>query len=296
MGYRTDLAIERKELLDEEHGSGVEIEGVHMEKVHYDDSIISTRISIVSDVGALAMEKPIGKYITIEADGILEEDDDAKGRLTKALTNELRQLIKFHYRLKVLVAGLGNKMVTPDSLGPMVASKIKVTRHLFVMFDADGDNELSCVSCIVPGVTAITGMETVDIIRKAVDICDPDVVIVIDSLAARNISRVSTTIQITDAGISPGAGMGNRRKGVSKETVGTEVIAIGVPTVIDVTTIIRDALRENLYSAEETERYIEKYDEQMIVTSTDIDAIIKDFSDVIADGINNTIHPGIYSQ
>ena len=154
---------------------------------------------------------------------------------------------------------------------------------------------MSNVSCMIPGVTATTGMETADIIKKAVEISKPELIIAIDSLAARNIERVSTTIQITDTGISPGGGMGNNRTGINEETVGVKVIAIGVPTVIDATTIIRDALADNMESAEKIENYINEYDRQMIVTSTDIDMIIKDFSDIISNGINKTIHPGIYS-
>ena len=147
----------------------------------------------------------------------------------------------------------------------------------------------------MPGVTATTGMETAEIIKKTSELVKPEVIIVIDSLAARNIERVSTTIQITDTGISPGAGMGNNRTGINEETMGIKVIAIGVPTVIDATTIIRDALIENIESIEKVEKYIEEYDRQMIVTSTDIDMLIKDFSDIIANGINKTLHPGIYS-
>ena len=218
-----------------------------------------------------------------------------KEKAERAVAEELKSLINFDYYLKVLVAGLGNSMVTPDALGPETAAKIRVTRHLFVMFEADGDDEMSNVSCIIPGVTATTGLETADIIKKAAELSTPDIVIAIDSLAARNIERVSTTIQITDTGIAPGGGMGNNRKGINESTVGTRVIAIGVPTVIDATTIIRDALDDNIESAEKVEKYIQEYDRQMIVTSTDIDMIIKDFSDIIANGINKTIHPGIYS-
>ena len=163
------------------------------------------------------------------------------------------------------------------------------------MFDADGDDEMSCVSCMIPGVTGTTGMETAELVKKAVELACPDVLIVIDSLAARNIERVSTTIQITDTGISPGGGMGNARTGINRETTGVRVIAIGVPTVIDISTIVRDVLMDNEISAEKTDSYIEEYDSQMIVTSTDIDTIIKDFSDIIASGINKTLHPGIYS-
>ena len=294
MKYRTDLAIERKEILDEEAKGSGSIEGVDLQKIDYDEGVIATRIKITNPVGAAMMEKPMGSYITIEAEGIPEEKDGIKEKVEKAVAEELRQLIKFHYHLKVLVAGLGNRMVTPDSLGPQVASRIKVTRHLFILFEADGDDEMASVSCIAPGVMATTGMETADIVKKAVEISKPELVIVIDSLAARSIERVSTTIQITDTGISPGAGMGNNRRGINEETLGVKVVAIGVPTVIDATTIIRDALMENMESAQKIDAYIEKYDQQMIVTSTDIDMLIKDFSDVIANGINKVLHPGIY--
>lgn len=297
MKYRTDLAIECKEMLDEERREqkGVDIDGIFMDKTDYEGGIKATRIKILDEKGAAKLEKPVGNYITIEAEGILEEKEGIKEKAEKAVSEELKKLVDFHYRLKVLVAGLGNGLVTPDALGPKTAGKVKVTRHLFVLFEAEGDDEMSNVSCIVPGVTATTGFETADIVKKAVELSGADVVIAIDSLAARNIERVSTTIQITDTGIAPGGGMGNDRKGINEETVGARVIAIGVPTVIDATTIIRDALNENVDSAEKVEKYIKEYDRQMIVTSTDIDMIIKDFSDIIANGINKTIHPGIYS-
>ncbi len=295
MDYRTDLAIERKEIIDEESRKREPIDGVAMEKIDYGDDIKVTRIEITNPAGEARMEKPMGNYITIEADGILEEKDGIKDKMEKVIASELKELIKFHYYLNVLVVGLGNSMVTPDALGPEAVSKIRVTNHLFEMFDADGDDEMSRVSCIVPGVTATTGLETAEIIKKAAELAQPEVIIVVDSLAARNIERVSTTVQITDTGISPGAGMGNKRTGINRETVGARVIAIGVPTVIDATTIIRDALADNLDSAEKVEKYIEEYDRHMIVTSTDIDMLIKDFSDIIANGINKTLHPGIYS-
>lgn len=296
--YRTDLAIERIEMMDGscEFGDGADkTGGITMEKTDYGDGVTATLISITDHRGEQALGKPKGSYITIETKSILEENEDVKDNVIDAVAAELKKLIRFHYNLKVMVAGLGNRAVTPDSLGPETASKVRITRHLFVMFEADGDDEMSNVSCIIPGVSATTGMETAEIIRKAVEVAEPEVLIVIDSLAARNIERVSTTIQITDTGISPGAGMGNNRTGIHEETVGTKVIAIGVPTVIDATTIIRDALNENVDSAEQIEKYIDKYEEQMIVTSTDIDMIIKDFSDIIAAGINKTLHPGIYS-
>lgn len=293
--YRTDLAIERMEMAGDEGVKTCDSGGVSIEKNNYGDDVTSTLISIIDNNGERLLGKPKGKYITIETKSVLEENEDAKCNVIDAVAAELKKMIAFRYDLKVLVAGLGNKAVTPDSLGPDTAAKIRVTRHLFKMFEAEGDDEMSCVSCIVPGVFATTGMETADIIKKAVEVAKPDVLLVIDSLAARNIDRVSTTIQITDTGISPGAGMGNNRTGINKESIGIEVIAIGVPVVIDAATIIRDALNENVDSAEQINEYIDKFDEQLIVTSTDIDMIIKTFSDIIAAGINKTVHPGIYS-
>lgn len=295
MNYRTDLAIERKEIIDEEAGENVEIKGIRMDKTDYGEDVIATRINILDDAGAEKLGKPVGTYITIEATGIIDDNENVKDNAVTAVSEELKKIIKFHYKLKVLIAGLGNRQVTPDSLGPETASKIRVTAHLFTILGADGDNEVSNVSCIIPGVTATTGMETADMIRKAVELSEPEVIIVVDSLAARNIERVSTTIQITDTGISPGAGMGNNRRGINEETTGVKVIAIGVPTVIDATTIVRDVLADNTHSIDEIEKYVEMHDQQMIVTSTDIDMIIKEFSDIIATGINKTLHPGIYS-
>ena len=300
MKYRTDLALEMKEMIDEENAereaSGV-IDGIVIDEIDRGNGVKVTRIEITNESGARRMEKPVGNYITIEAEGIIEETEGIKEKVENVLAEELSRLIRFHYYLNVLVAGLGNSAVTPDSLGPQTASRIRVTNHLFEMFGADGDDEMARVSCIAPGVTAVTGMETAELVKKTAELVEPEVIIVIDSLAARDIKRLSTTIQITDTGISPGAGMGNRRTGINSETSGAKVVAIGVPTVIDVTTVIRDALAGGPGSpgTEETEAYIKEHEAQMIVTSTDIDTIIKDFSDIISNGINKTLHPGIYS-
>lgn len=294
MNYRTDLAIERKEMLDSDNTNTDKIPGISIEKEEYGDGVITTVINVTNEEGAIALNKPIGKYITIEAKGIIDERDGVKEDAIKAVRDALNSLVEFHYKLKVLVVGLGNHAVTPDSLGPKTAEKIKVTRHLFIMFGADGDDEMSNVSCIIPGVSGTTGIETSDIVKKSVELTDPEVVLVIDALAARSIERVSTTIQITDTGISPGAGMGNNRNGINKDTIGAKVIAIGVPTVIDATTIIRDVMKDNTHCTDEIEKYIEEYNQQMIVTSTDIDMIIEEFSSILAEGINKTLHPGIF--
>lgn len=154
---------------------------------------------------------------------------------------------------------------------------------------------MSNVSGLAPGVTAITGMETADLIAKAVELTLPDTVIAIDALAARNIERVSTTIQISDTGISPGAGMGNMRKQLNQQTLGVPVIAIGVPTVIDSKTLILEAAEAMNLPETQVQSYLTSREMDMVVTSTDIDFVIKAFSDIIAKAVNMTLHPGIYS-
>lgn len=298
MKYRTDLAIENIEMFQTEAGndSGVlDIEGVEVEKNEYDEDICVTSIEIKSLKGEDVLQKPRGKYITLEIEGLVDGREDLKERAAKALAQELKKMIEFNYYLKVLVIGLGNDKVTPDSLGPYTVSKVRVTRHLFIIYECDGDEEQSCVSGFIPGVMGTTGMETAELIKQAAELVNPDIIVVVDSLAARNIERISTTIQINDTGISPGAGMGNHRKILNEETLGRKVIAIGVPTVIDSATLILDALEGYITKPEEVQRYIEQNGQDMIVTSTDIDMVIKDFSDIISAGINITLHPGIYS-
>ena len=282
MNYRTDLAIENHELLEEARAKAT---GYIKKHSQVDEDIAVTDIEIISPAGEKAFGKKMGRYITVESNGIIQQKDGIKERVAKALAERLKELIPFHYYLKVLVVGLGNEKVTPDSLGPHTIDKVKITSHLFKIYDADGDFEMGNVSGFNPSVTGVTGMETADLIEKVVKMVNPEAVIVVDSLAARNMERMSTTIQISDTGIEPGAGMGNRRKAINKETLGCKVIAIGVPTVIDARTIILDAAGTINEEA--------NYD--MIVTSTDIDELIKDFSDIISKAINITLHPGIYS-
>ena len=296
MRYRTDLAIENKEMYDSENeGKNIEISGVEVETEKYEDVVGITRIKITDEHGSQVMQKPLGNYITLEVEGVVDGPEEIKEKAAIALSGELKRLVQFHKKLKVLIIGLGNDKVTPDSLGPYTVSKVKVTRHYFLMYDMESDDEMSCVSGFIPGVMGSTGMETADLIESAAKIAKPEVIIAIDSLAARNVNRISTTIQISDTGISPGAGTGNMRKQLNEKTLGTKVIAIGVPTVIDSKTLILDSLFGFLKDPCGAEKYMDENGMQMIVTSTDIDQVIKDFSEIIANGINITLHPGIYS-
>ncbi|GAB1476565.1 GPR endopeptidase [Bacillota bacterium] len=297
MGYRTDLAIESREMVNEDRkGRDVEIPGVEVDEDRYGGDVKVTRIKITNEEGSKVMGKPMGNYITIETANPADSEEELKEQIIKALTTELSKLIRFHNKLKVLVVGLGNSMVTPDSLGPSTIAKVKVTRHMFIITGTEEDEDYSCVSALTPGVMYNTGMESGEVIGKTVDIVKPELVIAVDALAARNIERISTTIQITDTGISPGAGTGNMRKELTEKSLKTRVVAIGVPTVIDSKTLILDNLSGYLKKPEEAEKHIEKNGRPMIVTTTDIDQIICEFSDIIAKGINNTLHPGIYSS
>lgn len=294
MNYRTDLAVERSQLLDE---AGQRAQGYIKKQSQIDEDIAVTEIEITTEDGEKAFGKPQGTYITLEVKGVLEEKSQIKERAARALADRLKGMIKFDYYLKVLVVGLGNEKVTPDSLGPHTVDKVKITSHLFRIFDCDGDWEMANVSGFNPSVTGVTGMETADLIEKVAGLVKPDAIVCIDALAARDIHRLSTTIQVCDTGIFPGAGMGNNRKEISRQTVGCPVISIGVPTVIDSRTLLLEAADSigDLSFGQQIQKYIDSRDMDMIVTSTDIDAIIKDFSDIISNAINITLHPGIYS-
>ncbi len=297
MSYRTDLALETRQILDQqERSGGPKTTGFIQKSSQLDEDISITHITITDEAGEQAFNKPRGNYITIEVRGILEQKNEISKRAARALAGVLKELISFHYYLKVLVVGLGNEKVTPDSLGPHTVDKVKITSHLFKIYDCDGDWEMGNVSGFNPSVTGVTGMETAEVIEKVVSLVKPEAVVVIDSLAAKDIGRISTTIQVSDTGIAPGAGMGNRRKSIDAETLGCKVIAIGVPTVIDSRTLILDAVSEIPgWREEEAEGYFAQKELDMIVTSTDIDEIIQKFSEILAEGINITLHPGIYS-
>lgn len=234
---RTDLALETRESFE---GTDVEIKGVVLEEEKCcEDSIKVTRVMIQNQSGAEAMKKPIGTYITLEAEqlrDVVSEEDVTK--IAGELSKYIRELLPVMQKGKVLIVGLGNRDATPDSLGPETVERIRVTRNFSEFY---GDNGWE-ISCIAPGVMAKTGMESMEIVKGIAEQVKPDVVIAIDALAARNARRINTTIQLTDTGINPGSGVGNHRKGLTKETIGVPVVAIGIPTVIDIATIVRDIM------------------------------------------------------
>jgi len=312
----TDLALETREIVQK--GLGREIEGVEVEeRKEFDDKIKVTKVKINSVKGEAILQKPMGNYITIEADGLRDEDFEVQEKVSKILADELESLMSLSQKSTILVVGLGNWNVTPDSLGPKVVSKVLITRHLFEFVpEKVQDRRIRSVCAISPGVLGITGIETSEIIQGIVQKIHPDLIIAIDALASRRLERISTAIQIADTGIFPGSGIGNERKGITQQTVGVPVVAIGVPMVVDAAIIANDAidlLLERLKN--ETERssplylllesipdedrfnlikeVIFPYYGNLFVTPKDIDRIVENISTVISDGINMAIHPEV---
>ena len=226
---RTDLAIEA---IDNQ-------QGFKSESTNLDDVKI-TRITIDEDSGN-RIDKKAGNYITIEFNDIT--DYDAKEKVKEIFSEELKKLLKdmnVSDDDSVLIIGLGNDKSTPDALGPLTVDNILVTKYLFTLGSVeDGFREVSAIS---PGVMGETGIETSDLIKSVVDTVKPDLVIAIDALASQSLERVNQTIQITDSGIHPGSGIGNKRKEISADILKTPVIAIGVPTVVDAVTIVSDTI------------------------------------------------------
>lgn len=306
---RTDLALEQKERFESDN---VEIPGVIVEEQYDEDrEIIITKVVIETENGAKNMGKPVGRYITLEAPNLAVPDEDYHREISVEISKILKDLIpdeKNEYQ--VLVVGLGNRLVTPDALGPYVADHLVVTRHIVKEYGkyAMGSETAHMVSAIVPGVMGQTGMETLEIVKGIVEETKPDFVIAIDALAARNTKRLNRTIQIADTGINPGSGVGNHRNALTKETLGIPVLAIGVPTVVDAATIVNDTM-ENLLAALETSEMLkgvgvvlqgynatEKYElikelispnlNGLFVTPKDIDDTIQRISFTISEALN----------
>ncbi|MCH5252710.1 MAG: GPR endopeptidase [Lachnospiraceae bacterium] len=291
---RTDLALEVRESFPRNH---VEVKGVVLEK-HYcpEGKAQITTVQIKDDAGSKAMKKPKGTYITIESELMLQEEEDREPLLL-CICGQLEKIIKDLKQKSVLIVGLGNREVTSDSLGPKMTEHLFITRHLEKELGETfmEKNEFGCVSAISPGVMAQTGIETEELLESIVKKTKPDLVIAVDALAARSVKRLCKTIQITDTGIAPGAGVGNRRKELNKKSLGVPVVAIGVPTVVDAETIIGDHLEHVLekqgYSEQEIEQFICEIltsdTENVMVTPKNIDASVNRISRDLADVLNH---------
>lgn len=241
---RTDLAVEAREIVSE--NSGVkEIPGVKF-KTEDDNGIMISRVEVLNKEGAEIIGKLPGNYLTFEIPGLRRQDSELQNRVAGRFAKEFHAFLEqlgLKKDASALVVGLGNWNVTADAIGPIVVENLLVTRHLFKLMPEEVDDEgYRSVSAISPGVLGITGMETSEIVLGVVEQTKPDFVIAIDALASRALERVNTTIQVSDTGISPGSGVGNKRKPLNKETLGVPVIAVGIPTVVDAATIVHDAI------------------------------------------------------
>lgn len=228
MDIRTDLAVENKESFQ---GTDTEVYGVVLKENNIGHDIKITRVDITNEIGAAAMNKPVGTYITIESDNLLMNEIDFLRKMKRVLAKEIKQMLPRTKNINVLVVGLGNRDVTYDALGPIAISYVDITKHINEYFGKEDDE--NSVSALVPGVMSQSGMEAASIIKGVVEQTKPDVLIVIDALAARSIDRLNTTIQLTNTGINPGSGVGNHRNAIDKNSMGVTVLAIGVPTIID---------------------------------------------------------------
>ena len=307
--FRTDLADERRDIFRKANKLS-EIDGVETEN-EQKEKISLSRIKITNEEGEKALQKPIGTYVTIDIKDLRLAMEDEIQKASNIVSDELKKILDAHVNEKddLLVVGLGNMYVTPDALGPKVVSEIDVTRHIIKYLPQYIDENARPVSAISPGVLGTTGIETLEVLEGIVNNIKPKILIVIDSLASKSIERINSTIQISDTGIIPGAGVGNKRKEISKDTLGIPVIAIGVPTVVELATLVSDGINifiDKLQENAESNEYLnklkedDKYEEvkealnvedyNMVVTPKEIDELIENMKDVIARGINYAIN------
>ncbi|MGE4271463.1 MAG: GPR endopeptidase [Desulfitobacterium sp.] len=307
-----DLAVEAHELLRGD--ADTEIPGVSMEVDNLDHATVTT-IKILNEQGVQEMGRPQGTYITIDVPEVHDNNYLTHQDITKTLSDELTELMNLSEDASILLVGLGNWNATPDALGPQVIDKSLVTRHLFNYTPVELQGKLRKVSAIAPGVLGITGIETAEIIRGIVEHVKPDLVIAIDALAAGSLERIGTSIQISDTGISPGSGVGNRRTGITEETLGCRVIAIGLPTVMNAAIIANNCLESLLdelktspalfrlykeFSPIVFEEILEKalypYHNNLMVTPKEVDSLIQNTARIIAGALGMSLHPGISTE
>ncbi len=293
MQIRTDLAMEAIGP-DGERGKA-RYPGVKV-AVWEEGGITVTEVVIDEDAGARMMGKPLGRYITLECGEVRTGNPEMRKAVSSLLAEELTRMLPGGDQ-PVMVVGLGNRQVTPDSLGPMTVDRTLVTRHIFQELPDSVDDRMQPVCAIAPGVLGVTGIETLEMVSALAERVKPRAVIAIDSLAAREVSRVGTAIQLTDTGIQPGSGVGNHRRALTRDAVGVPVIAVGVPTVIYASTIVRDALGKLGGEQEDldklTDDMLKNATGDMIVTPREVDDLVEDVAGMVALGINQALHPGL---
>ena len=303
--FRTDLALERRDIY-QKINKLQEIEGVESTEENINEKLKVSRVKITNQNGEQALGKPIGNYVTIDVKKLKIAEEEDIQKTSEILSEELRKIIDLHTdkQGEILIVGLGNIYVTPDALGPNTPMDLRY--FLLPQYVEEGTRPVSAIS---PGVLGTTGIETVEILKGIVDNIKPKLLIVIDALASRSIDRISSTIQISDTGIVPGAGVGNTRQEISQQTLGIPVVAIGIPTVVELATLVSDGIDifiDRLQEKAESNEYLnklqqnDKYEEvkealnvgeyNMIVTPKEIDDLIENMKDIVARGINFAVN------
>lgn len=287
--FRTDMAVERRDLYKNANKLEDEIDGIECDEENQEDIKI-TRVRITNEKGEKALQRRIGNYITIDLKKLNNITMEQEQKIIDCFSKELKVIIDKHIKKydEILIVGLGNEYATPDSLGAKVVQNIEITRHIKIYLPNAIDKNTRSVSAITPGVLGTTGIETVEIVKGIVDNIKPKLVIAIDSLCSKNIDRINKSIQISDTGIVPGGGVGNKQEELSEETLGIPVIGIGIPTVLDAATIVLDTLKACSVNVSE-DRIVDEMklnNFNFIVTPKEIDSLIDSMTNIVSEGIN----------
>lgn len=282
MAFRTDLAVEAIE----NHKTAAALPHVRQSDRTLEGFAVH-EVRILSEDAAREIGKPQGRYLTLELDALIRREEDAFPRACKALSTLLRELLPHPNDGPVLIAGLGNRMITPDAIGPQTADHVIATRHLVAQSPAIFA-DWRPVSALAPGVLGQTGVETGEVICGVLDRVRPAAVIAVDALAAGRLSRLLRTVQLADTGITPGAGVGNARAALNKETLGVPVIAVGVPTVVDGATLAHEISSQLGQPACEA---LDDLSQPVMITTRDIDREVADISRMIGYAVNMALHP-----
>lgn len=282
MAFRTDLAVEAIE----NHKTAAALPHVRQSDRTLEGFAVH-EVRILSEDAAREIGKPQGRYLTLELDALIRREEDAFPRACKALSTLLRELLPHPNDGPVLIAGLGNRMITPDAIGPQAADHVIATRHLVAQSPAIFA-DWRPVSALAPGVLGQTGVETGEVICGVLDRVRPAAVIAVDALAAGRLSRLLRTVQLADTGITPGAGVGNARAALNKETLGVPVIAVGVPTVVDGATLAHEISSQLGQPACEA---LDDLSQPVMITTRDIDREVADISRMIGYAVNMALHP-----
>ena len=309
MDFRTDMAVERRDLYRKANKIEDEIDGVDCQEEEMEDIKI-TRVNVTNEQGEQALQKPIGTYITIDVKRIHNIEPEKEDKIVEVLKNEIMSVVDKHIgkQDEIMIVGLGNLYSTPDSLGSRVVNEVEITRHIKIYLPQYIDENTRSISAISPGVLGTTGIESAEIIRGIVDKVKPKMILAIDSLCSKSVSRINKSIQISDTGIVPGGGVGNSRDELSEKTLGIPVIAVGVPTVVEMASITNDCLDlfiEDLQKKAESNDALNKLkdednyqkikdalipnDYNFIVTPKEIDELIDSMKDILSRGINEAL-------